>query len=264
MPLHAKPGRPFGPWLWLAFMLPLTAQAESPLPVSAAIPNLGAAQDDPNAIRILLAAELEATLSSQMSGTLGELQGRLGQTVKKGATLARFDCREGEAQARVARAELQMARQDLSAKRSLRKLDAVGDLEVAIASTGVQRAEGADALARTRSSYCDVKAPFAGRIAQVQAKPYQTMSAGTPLFDLVSDGPLKVRLNVPSRLLPTLKEGQSLEVNVLETGKAYPAKVSRINARVDAVAQTVELEARLEASYPELVAGMSGVARLTQ
>ncbi|MFM4718127.1 efflux RND transporter periplasmic adaptor subunit [Aeromonas bivalvium] len=259
MPLYAKPGRPFGPWLWLAFMLPLTAQAESPL---SAPPMPSAALDDPNAIRILLAAELETTLSSQMNGTLGELKGRLGQRVRKGALLARFDCREGEAQARVARAELQMARQDLSAKKSLRKLDAVGDLEVAIAATGVQRAEGADALARTRSSYCDVKAPFDGRIAQVQAKPYQTMTAGTPLFDLVSDGPLKVRLNVPSRLLPGLKEGQALEIGVLETAKQYPATVSRINARVDAVAQTVELEARLDDAYPELVAGMSGVARL--
>jgi membrane fusion protein, multidrug efflux system len=247
------------PW-WL-LLLPLTVQAS---PALQPAPTVQGLQDDPNAIRILLTANLETTLSSQMSGTLGELQARLGQPVKKGALLARFDCREGEAQSRVARAELQMARQDLAAKRNLRKLDAVGDLEVAIAATGVQKAEGADALARARSSYCDVRAPFAGRIAQVQAKPYQTMTAGTPLFDLVSDGPLKVRLNVPSRLLPELQEGQALEINVLETGKPYQAKISQINARVDAVAQTVELEARLDAPYPELVAGMSGVARLME
>ncbi|MGY3855945.1 efflux RND transporter periplasmic adaptor subunit [Aeromonas intestinalis] len=240
-------------------LLPLSLQA-APAPQS----DQQHWQDDPNAIRILLAANLETTLSSQMSGTLGELQARLGQRVPKGTLLARFDCREGEAQASVARAELQMARQDLAAKRNLRKLDAVGDLEVAIAATGVQKAEGADALARARSSYCDVRAPFAGRIAQVQAKPYQTMNAGTPLFDLVSDGPLKVRLNVPSRLLSGLKEGQPIEINVLETGKPYQAKISQINARVDAVAQTVELEARLDAPYPELVAGMSGVARLME
>ncbi|MNP66809.1 hypothetical protein D3C76_1625640 [compost metagenome] len=90
------------------------------------------------------------------------------------------------------------------------------------------------------------------------------MTAGTPLFDLVSDGPLKVRLNVPSRLLSGLQQGQALEINVLETGKPYQARISHINARVDAVAQTVELEARLDAPYPELVAGMSGVARILE
>ncbi|MNC00151.1 hypothetical protein D3C75_474720 [compost metagenome] len=51
---------------------------------------------------------------------------------------------------------------------------------------------------------------------------------------------------------------------MLETGKPYQARISHINARVDAVAQTVELEARLDAPYPELVAGMSGVARILE
>jgi multidrug efflux pump subunit AcrA (membrane-fusion protein) len=98
-------------------------------------------------------------------------------------------------------------------------------------------------------------------VAKVYVKPYQTVQAGAPLFDLVSDGALKVRLNVPSTLLPQLKPGMPVEVEIHETGKRYPAKVSAINARVDAVAQTVELEARLDAAYPELIAGMSGTAR---
>ncbi|MCY1399673.1 hypothetical protein D9M71_147340 [compost metagenome] len=52
-----------------------------------------------------------------------------------------------------------------------------------------------------------------------------------------------------------------LEVSILETGKTYPARISAINSRVDAVAQTVELEARLDAEHPELIAGMTGTAR---
>lgn len=220
-----------------------------------------AGTDDAGAIRVLLVASLETTLSSQMAGTLGEFKAALGQTVAKGAVLARFDCAEAQARARVAAAELTMARQNLDAKRNLRTLDAVGDLEVNMANTEVQKADGARALAQAQSGYCLVQAPFAGRVAKVHAKPFQTVAAGTPLFDLVSDGALKVRLNVPSHLLPALKAEQALEVDILETGKAYPAHVSAINARVDAVAQTVELEARLDAAHPELIAGMSGTAR---
>jgi multidrug efflux pump subunit AcrA (membrane-fusion protein) len=77
----------------------------------------------------------------------------------------------------------------------------------------------------------------------------------------VSDGALKVRLNVPSSQLKELKPGLPLEVSIHETGKTYPAKVSMVNSRVDAVAQTVELEARLDNRFPELMAGMSGTAR---
>ncbi|MDH4581562.1 efflux RND transporter periplasmic adaptor subunit [Pseudomonas sp. BN415] len=220
--------------------------------------------EDPGAIRVLLAADLETTLSSQMNGTLGELKASLGQQVAKNALLAQLNCEEAQARAKVAVAELTMARQNLDAKRNLRKLDAVGDLEVAMANTEVQKAEGARSLAQAQSGYCQVQAPFSGRVAKVHVKPYQTVAAGTPLFDLVSDGALKVRLNVPSTLLPRLKPGQPLEVSILETGKAYAAHISAINSRVDAVAQTVELEARLDAEHPELIAGMSGTARFPQ
>ena len=232
------------------------AQAQAPAPRASSL------AADPAASRVLLVAELETVLSSEMNGTLEAMQGTLGERVAKGAVLARFDCREAAAKAKVTSAELTLAQQNLEAKRNLRKLDAVGDLEVAMASTEVQKAEGASAMAQAQLSHCRVIAPFAGRVAKVYAKAWQTVSAGTPLFDLVSDGPLKVRLNVPSNLLPRLKPGMPLEVYINETTRSYPARISAINARVDAVAQTVELEARLDAAHPELSAGMSGVARL--
>ncbi|SDS85099.1 RND family efflux transporter, MFP subunit [Halopseudomonas sabulinigri] len=220
--------------------------------------------NDPGAIRVLLSAKLETTLSSQMNGTLGELNAALGQSVADDATLVKLNCTEADARAKVANAELAMTRQSLEAKRNLRKLDAVGDLEVAIAQTEVHKAEASRSLATAQSSYCTVKAPFSGRVAKVYVKPYQTVSAGTPLFDLVSDGPLKVRLNVPSRLFAQLKPDMPLEVRILETGNTYAAHISAINSRVDAVAQTVELEAQLDAEHPELIAGMSGIATFPQ
>ncbi|WP_432720769.1 efflux RND transporter periplasmic adaptor subunit [Jeongeupia wiesaeckerbachi] len=222
------------------------------------------AADDTNAMRVLLAPVLETTLSSQMAGTLGALSASLGQGVKKGATLASLKCDEVQARANVAKAELNMAKQNFTAKQGLRALDAAGDIEVATARTEVEKANGAVSLATAQLAYCRVSAPFSGRIAKVYVKPYQTVAAGTPLFDLVSDGALKVRLNVPSTLLKKLKQGTPLDVTIHETGKTYSAKVTAVNARVDAVAQTVELEARLTAAYPELVAGMSGVAQLAQ
>ena len=59
----------------------------------------------------------------------------------------------------------------------------------------------------------------------------------------------------------TLREGTPFSVDIDETGQTYAAKVTAINARVDAVAQTVELEGRIEGKNPELLGGMTGVAR---
>ncbi|SOE86916.1 RND family efflux transporter, MFP subunit [Burkholderia sp. YR290] len=221
----------------------------------------GDAFDDPNAIRVLLAPNLETTLSSQMNGTITDLRVTLGKQVSRNALLAQLDCAEVQARANVAKAELSMARQNLTAKRSLRELKAAGDIEVAMSATEVEKAQGALSLANAQLGYCRVIAPFSGHVAKVYVKPYQTVSAGTPMLDLVGDGALKVRLNVPSSLMVRLKQGARLDITIHETGKTYPAHVSAVNARVDAVAQTVELEALLDSEHPELVAGMSGIAR---
>ena len=220
------------------------------------------AEMETSTIRVLLAADVETTLSSQMNGVLGNVHTTLGERVARDATLAQLDCREAQARANVTAAELAMARQNLEARQGMRGLHAVGDLEVATAKTELEKATGARALAAAQSGYCRVRAPFAARIAKVYVKPFQTVAAGAPLFDLVSDGPLKIRLSAPSSSMRDIRKGSRLSVRILETGRSYPAHVSAVGARVDAVAQTIELEGRFDGDTPDLVAGMSGVATL--
>lgn len=217
---------------------------------------------DPSAIRVLLSPELETTLVSQMAGNIVNLNASLGAAVVKGSPVVAFDCREGSAKLQMAEAEFAAARETLETKKRLRKLDAAGDLEVSQASAGADRANAAIGVSRAQLSQCSIAAPFSGRIVKVHVKPHQGVGIGTPLVEMVSDGPLKLRLNVPSKLLRTLQVGTPFEVDIDETGKTYPAKVTAINARVDAVAQTVELEARIEGRPSELLAGMTGIARI--
>jgi hypothetical protein len=72
-----------------------------------------------------------------------------------------------------------------------------------------------------------------------------TVTPGQPLLDLVRSGVLLLKLNVPSRWTSGLKIDQDFEVTVDETGKTYPARVQRINSRIDPVSQTIELEAAM-------------------
>lgn len=216
---------------------------------------------DANAIRVLLAPEQETTLVAQMNGRIEVLNASLGQPVAKGRQIVAIECGESQARLRMAEADLASARENLNAKTGLRQLNAAGEMEVSMAAAAVNKAKGALSLGRSQVAYCSVNAPFPGRIARIYVKQHQGVNVGAPLVDVVSEGPLKLRLNVPSTYLKKLKVGTPLEVVVNETGKTYPARVTAINARVDAVAQTVELEARIEGKPAELLAGMSGVAR---
>ncbi|CAB3627631.1 efflux RND transporter periplasmic adaptor subunit [Achromobacter pestifer] len=216
--------------------------------------------NDPNAIRVLLSANPESTISAPMTGRLESLDAALGQTVAKDAALVRLECAEPKARLRMANAELAGARESLKAKVGLRKLDAAGDTEVNLARAATDRAAAATALAQAQVDYCVVSAPYSGRIAKVYVRPHESVAAGAPLVDLVGDGPLKVRLNMPSRYLRDLKIGTEFQIDVSETGKTYGAAISAINARVDAVAQSIELEAEVRDPAGELLPGMSGIA----
>lgn len=250
--------------------LALPVQAQSPIPPAQATQpasldsvvlepvNLA---EDPNAIRILLSPELETTLVAQMVGRIAKLEAPLGGRVRKGQTLVGFDCGEAQARLRMARAEHAAARETLSAKQRLRQLEAAGDMEVSLAAAETEKSSAAIALAQAQLGHCTVPAPFDGRVVKTHVKLHQGVNVGAPLIELVSEGPLKIRLNVPSRWLRQVREGTPFEVTVNETGGTYAAKVTAVNARVDAVAQTIELEARMDGTPAELLAGMSGVAR---
>ncbi len=246
-----------------------TAQAQTAAPP--AVPGSAApaakaapartASTDPDAIRIVLTPELETTLVAQMAGRIESIAATLGSRVSKGKAVLQMDCAEAAARRTMADAELAAAIETLATKRKLKEMDAAGDMELKLARATADKARGAVALARSQTAYCTVSAPFSGRVARLYVKPYQGVSAGAPLMDLVSEGPLKLRVNIPSTYLRQVREGSPFEVAVLETGRNYPAKVTAINSRVDAVSQTVEIEGRLQGTPAELLPGMSGVAR---
>ena len=242
---------------------PVAAVAASKASVPAAPRPAAAPAEDPNAIRVLLTPELETTLVAQMVGRIASLKAELGGKVQKGKAVIGFDCGEAAARLNMARAEYASARETQNAKERLRQLDAAGDMEVTLAAAGADKARAAIAMSQAQLAQCTVLAPFTGRIVKVHVKPHQGVNVGAPLLEMISDGPLKLRLNIPSRWLRQVRVGTPFEVSINETGRTYPAKVTLINARVDAVAQTIELEARMDKAQPELLAGMSGIARFT-
>jgi RND family efflux transporter MFP subunit len=160
----------------------------------------------------------------------------------------------------MAKAELSGAVETHTAKLRMQGLEQAGDVEVALAASVVAKARAEVRLGELQISYCSIKAPWDGRVAKVYVRNHMTVTPGQPMLDLVKSGPLRLRVNVPSRLLSQLKVDSQFEVTIDETGKTYQASVAAINSRVDSVSQTVEIEGLMTQSFPELLAGMSGTA----
>jgi membrane fusion protein (multidrug efflux system) len=232
--------------------------------VGLAVVARGASAGDPETPRALLIPERETTLVAQMVGTVQKLGGEMGAPFRQGAVLVRFDCNEQRARVGMAQAELDSARQQHQAKVRLQGLSAAGEVEVSLAAAAVSKARAQLDLGNAQLSQCTVGAPFTGRISKLHVKEFQGVGIGQPLVEIVSSGPLRVRLNVPSRWLAWLAQGAAFDLKVDETAGSYPARVTAVNSRVDAASQTIEVEGKMLQDHPELLAGMSGTARFAE
>lgn len=255
-----QPGQP-GTGALGAPAAPGGAGAMPTVPPPAGLP---ARADAGAGIRVLLIPQQETTVVSQLVGQVNRLGGDIGSSINKGVPLVTFECSELEAKLKMSDAELASAREQHQAKVRLQGLNAAGEVEVSLAAAAVEKARAQIDVSKAQLKQCVIPAPFAGRIVKLHVRQFQGVTAGQPLVDLVSGGPLKVKLNAPSRWLAWLKNGTTFDIRIDETGKTYPAVVSAINGRVDAVSQSIELEARVNGSFPELLAGMSGNADFPQ
>ncbi|MEZ5644403.1 MAG: efflux RND transporter periplasmic adaptor subunit [Burkholderiaceae bacterium] len=215
----------------------------------------------PEPVRVLVLPNGETVLASPVAGRITGIHTGLGRSFRQGAVLVSLDCGEHEARQSMAKADLASATEEYEAKLRMQGLEQASDVEVALAASAVAKARAQSDLIQFQISQCSIRAPWDGYASKLHVRSHMTVTPGQPMVDLVRRGVLLLKLNVPSRWTSGLKLGQAFEVSIDETGKTYPARVQRINSRIDPVSQTIELEASLLKMHADLLPGMSGVAR---
>lgn len=247
-----------------------TAQAQQPAakPVAAAVAAAPAAPTPAPAAKAepgmelsaMVTADNEATLSAQMAGKIKKIHYGIGQAFAAGAVLADFDCTESEAKLEALNAEYLGARETHLAKLKLQGLGAAGDLEVTLAAAAGEKAKSQVKQQEAQMVYCTVKAPYAGRVVRLKAKQAENVAPNQPIMEIVAAARLKAIVHVPSGLAVKLKPGAPLSIDIRETGRKYAAKVGKLNARVDGVSQSLEVEAVFVGNTLGLLPGMIGQA----
>jgi RND family efflux transporter MFP subunit len=229
------------------------------VPPTLATPMAAAATDDER-IRIQLVPRDQVDLSSEIAAKIASLPFRDGDSFSAGQTLVSLDCALYLAQLHKAQAEADAARELWQVDQRLAQLHSVGELEVQQADAKMKATAAEVAYVQTIVSKCSISAPFGGRVLKRTAAPQQFVEAGKPLLTIVDTSHLELKMIVPSKWLAELRRGQPLTVQIAEVGRAYPARIARIGARVDPITQTVDVTAALTGNAPELLPGMSGWA----
>ncbi|OQX25722.1 MAG: hypothetical protein BWK80_14085 [Desulfobacteraceae bacterium IS3] len=214
----------------------------------------------PTSIRVLVLPLVETTLSGEIAARIEKIRVDVGERFKAGQELVVFDCEIYRAQLEKAKAEWEEARKTFEVNQRLNALRSVSELEMTVSESRMARAKAEILLREVQVKKCAVKAPFSGRVVKRKANPFEYVSPGQPLLEVIDDVHLTLQLLVPSRWLAQIKKGSRFRVHIDETGKDYKAQVTTVGARIDPVSQSIEIRAEIEGNHPELLAGMSGTA----
>lgn len=214
-------------------------------------------------IRVQVVAETSATIGAPMAGRLSQFPLKDGERFTQGQVLARFFCAEKEGALGHARALLEGRRQVFASKQKLHNLGSSSEVEFQVAEAEVQEATADVATAQAQVDACVVVAPFSGRVASVSTHNFQFVGTGAPLLEILSDKDLDLELIVPSLWLTWLKPGAAFDVAIDETGKTYPAKITRLSGKVDAVSRSIKVYGKIDGPVDTLLPGMSGRALLS-
>lgn len=236
------------------------ASAARPGSSSSAHPRAAMERQD---IRAQLMPRRYTTMAAEIGAKVSSIPVPDGGAFRAGQVLVQFDCSIQKAQLDKAQAELEAADQTLKSNLRLEQLNSVGQLELDLSKSAVSKARAEVGVNKAVVAKCQVIAPFAGRVAEQKVREQQFVQPAQALLDILDDSVLELEFLVPSAWLRWLKVGGSFEVQIDETRKTYPAKFTRIGARVDPVSQSLRVAAAIHGRFPELVAGMSGKVLLT-
>lgn len=209
----------------------------------------------------------EAVLPAPIAGQVAALGARENSAVNEGQTVVAVDPTEYEMQVREAESALSRAQAEY--RETTLFDDRIEDPEtrrerekVARAKSGLDAAEVQLERARLNLSRTRVAAPFAGRVASIEAQPGEWVKAGDPLLRVVDLDPIKVEVQVLDSEVGYLSEGRGAEIRFSAfPGEVFAGKIASINPIVDPELRTAKVTVIVPNAQRRILPGM--YARVT-
>jgi RND family efflux transporter MFP subunit len=229
----------------------------------------------------------EAKIYSRSSGYVRRWLVDIGDKVKEGQLLAEIDTPELDAQLAQARAQLATARANVKqavasrdfAKASSARYETLADQKlVSRAELERQQSQAANDEASVTAAesnvtaqeanvrrlgelqgYSKVTAPFAGTITARTVDRGTLVGEGgsTPMFTLVATDPVRIFVDVPQSVAPSVRPDTPAKISVREYGgRAFEGKVTRSAGALDPDAHVMSTEIQVPNTDGALMPGM--------
>lgn len=211
-------------------------------------------------IRAFIVPKQEAILSGQTVAQINTINIQEGQNFEAGDELITFNCQRPQAEYKVALHDFHSARHNLQAQVKLAEMQAGSALELKIAQENLQKTKSALDTYAYQVSLCSVKAPFAGKIHKLKVKPFEVVTVGQPMVEIVGYQGFKTHLLVPATWINRLQVGLTFFVYIDDLKRMFESKIVSIAPKIDPLIKAIEVIAEFKEDSPDIVAGMSGTA----
>lgn len=199
----------------------------------------------------------EAVIAARVDSTLLPYRFKLGEAFGEGDVLVTLDDSRYAIEAKRAAEQFEFARATFEDKKQLREKNFTSDYELKKAAFDRQIAENDLAGAKLNLSYCTVRAPFAGKIVEIQTREYETVRPGQPLFRIIDDNRLLAVMNVPQNDAVLTTVGSPVVISVSD-GRTAKGTVYEVTPQADHRTGTVRIRVLIDNGDGKLRAGMTG------
>lgn len=210
------------------------------------------------AVKAVLFPFREAVIAARAESTLLPYRFKLGEPFKTGEVLTALDDSRYVLEVRRATEQADFARAVFEDKKQLRDKNFTSDYELKKAEFDLSVAESSLADAKLNLSYCIVKAPFAGKLAEIRTQEYETVRPGQPLFRIIDDNRLLAVMNVPLNDAALTTVGNPVVVSVSGTDRKAKGTVYEVVPQADHRTGTVRIRVLIDNGDGKLRAGMTG------
>ena len=200
------------------------------------------------------------------AGEVVEIALEANALVEKGDTLLRLDDRTEQLALESARAHRDQAQDTVTRYKGLQKNSnaVVTDVALAEAEVELRLAEADVGLAEIALENRTIVAPISGRLGLSDINVGDWLSAGEAIVSVDDSTTLLATFEVPERSIGLLAKGKPVLVTTpTYTGRLFEGTITAFDSRLDSVTRSATVQAEIDNSEGDLLAGMTLVIRLS-
>lgn len=202
-------------------------------------------------------ADESVYLSSEMPGTLTQINVKAGDEVSKGQTLAETDARAIQQQLSDIQTNLEMAGQVYQKQKNLWDQKIGTEIQYLQAKTTKESLEKKMATLQEQLRMTKIISPINGTVDAVNVKIGQAIAPGIPAISVVNFSNLKVKADIAETYAARVKKGNEVQVYFPDMNDSVTTKVNHSSRAINPLNRTFGVEVILDSKneyHPNMVA----------